>query len=275
MARLTASGHRRCLATKPIYRRIAPIAVTISAGAATIPMHAEPAAANRPAAPCDEDFEGITATTDEGTFLCECITVPNGATPDMFCDWIGYSRSDVNTRGNLRVPYNGALNVGGSSTIFGNIGETWSYTWSFIRNNWDDGVGQPPGELSTRTRLMKWDGQAWATCRDTGFVYNELAGTFGLGLRASWGDRPCGTAQYQNVTSSFAWEVGAWRGGTVNSGSFYWDPITPIAPEAPGASMSPQAVRPSPSGPPPLTPAEAGIADRPDEVDVTELAAPG
>lgn len=253
--------------------RLLPVAASISIGATAVswgPHGGAPkAAAERPNYKCWALTQGHLVQTGEGWFFCICVEIPDpGEDPDIICDWIG-ENSRSQTRGRVQVPYNGPSNVGGSSTILGIPNETISFTWNFDDNNWDDGHTQPPGELAVRSQLMKWNGQSWQVCRDTGYIYNSVT-TYGLGVIGHWIDRPCGNAYYENWTSSFAWDNGnaQWKGGTIFSGFFLWN--SGSSPSSVPTAPPPDNADRASSAPPVLTPDEAVSVERPPDIDVLE-----
>jgi hypothetical protein len=98
----------------------------------------------------------------------------------------------------------------------------------FWTNNYcGGGFNRPAGYLIDRAVLYRWNGSAWAVCRDTGWVYNSsnVAGftiwdEWSVG---DWGDpSPCGAGSYQTHGASFEYN-GGWRGGWLWSGA-HWLP---------------------------------------------------
>jgi hypothetical protein len=90
-------------------------------------------------------------------------------------------------------------------------------------NNCDYQKSQPPGELRSRSWILRWNGSAWVACRDTGYVYNQTSawsyvGSFNMGSVAD-----CGSAYYLNRGYGSIFEGGGWWGTYIHS-PYMWIP---------------------------------------------------
>ena len=219
-----------------------------------------------PPGPCTLFNEGQEIfVPGEGWWKCGCVIVddPEPGGDDNICAWIPSKRPDpVPQTGRLQVPFVGfGYNVAGRSGLFA-TGRTESAVFSVNENSWSDVVNQPPGELALRTRLMKWN-NGWQQCgvapSNGGYIYNT-ATTSAIGWAPTWTQRPCGSGYYENWTDTFAWEGGAWRGGTVYSDYFNWLlPTLRVASAGATKPPSEKAARP-PAEPPPPPNSSRGVA---------------
>lgn len=120
---------------------------------------------------------------------------------------------------------NGCVKSGaGIGTIGGTIGAT-SMVGSFWAGSVIDGQrcdakrSQPPGELRARGLILRWNGSTWTVCRDTGFVYNPMTTWVGIVSYNMGSVADCGSGIYRMQSQTGAYDYGAWRTNTTNSGS--------------------------------------------------------
>ena len=83
-------------------------------------------------------------------------------------------------------------------------------------------VGQPAGELRSRVIVQRYGPSGWATCRDTGYLYNTSA-AFGWVAGVDMGTAAdCGSGSYRAIGYGAFYQGGGWRGGG------YTTPVAPL-----------------------------------------------
>lgn len=93
-----------------------------------------------------------------------------------------------------------------------------SYRWPCQRGS--DRLTQPAGELRARIVVQVHDG-AWATCRDSGYLYNTSTTSGWLAGLDMGAAADCGSGTYRAVGFGAFLQGGAWRGGTLVSPSLF------------------------------------------------------
>jgi len=75
-------------------------------------------------------------------------------------------------------------------------------------------TAQPTGELRSRVMVQRYGPGGWATCRDTGYLYNSSA-AFGWVAGVDMGTTSdCGSGSYRAIGYGGSYEGGTWRSGS-------------------------------------------------------------
>jgi hypothetical protein len=123
-------------------------------------------------------------------------------------------------RGSAGMPFrsttDGCLHLAvGLSVLSGGGGDAVarSYRWPCTSGT---RTAQPTGELRSRVIVQRYGATGWATCRDTGYLYNS-APAFGWVAGVDMGTAAdCGSGSYRAIGYGGVYQGGAWR-----SGAFY------------------------------------------------------
>lgn len=111
----------------------------------------------------------------------------------------------------------------GTSAVGGDVGGFYagfSLSHNFRTRPCGQVWNRPAGHMAVRIRVLRWGGNSWSGCADSGWYYNSGAAWL-FGLRWDFGNTaPCGPGYYGLDTGAFAWN-GAWRGGWGWSGFKY------------------------------------------------------
>jgi hypothetical protein len=98
----------------------------------------------------------------------------------------------------------GRLQAGSMAHAFNVMNEPWTGA---------DGV-------IARTLVQRWNGSAWTSCRDTGYIASP-PGHPTQYASFNWGSPPCGGGYYRNYGSAFIAIDGRWWGGSAISAYVY------------------------------------------------------
>ncbi len=107
-----------------------------------------------------------------------------------------------------------------------------------------DQLNAPTGELAAANVQFKWNGSAWAVCRDSGVQYSWFS-TWSWWIMTEQGTPPCGYGWYQTRAGGWGWNgiAGQWQGGFVDTpGQFFANPGALMA----GPPVPPPADAPLP-----------------------------
>jgi len=121
--------------------------------------------------------------------------------------WLSRSSSTGCTLGTV-----GLTSLGGS----GAAAFVRSYRWPCTTGAYR--VTQPVGELRVRVVIQRYNG-GWATCRDSGYVYNGIAASAWTAGLDMGGLADCGGGSYRAWGFGAVYQGGAWRGGSLSTPS--------------------------------------------------------
>jgi hypothetical protein len=107
--------------------------------------------------------------------------------------------------------------LGAPTNGFGSV--LRSFVWPCV--DVTDKSFQPAGEQRGRDVIQKWNGAAWVTVQDTGYVYSDVtAWTWVVGK--NHGSAPdYGTGTYRNIGFGSFFQGGAWRGTSRTTPSIF------------------------------------------------------
>jgi hypothetical protein len=145
------------------------------------------------------------------------------------------------------------MSVKGSSVLSDETFGHSSIVYSRAANFDDTPIDKPVGWLSARTILNYFNGSAWVTCRDSGWVWNtDIASSWSVGLQSAspW----CGDAWYYADALGWVWNGSVWRGGGITTPTQFWSgggggAAAPI--QAPPPAGAPRLTIPNPLPPAP------------------------